>query len=178
MSPSLFLICEMGRRMLALHDITQLLTSMLKLDAGSCKTRVHSRLFPSGRMGDWGRLDAVFISFWGRPLPPSPAHRFSLLLWEMLADFLAAAPQAGGGGCVESPQGSPSVSVALTPEASVERQATAGLHLRSLPQSWEEGGLLREEEVSQVRIPSPRQVRFRAWALRCGAEMGADLSGW
>lgn len=70
MSPSLFLICEMGRRMLALHDIPQLLTGMLKLDAGSCKTRVHSRLFPSGRMGDWGRLDAVVHLFLGSPPPP------------------------------------------------------------------------------------------------------------
>lgn len=52
------------------------------------------------RVGGWetgGDLTPLFISFWGRPLPPSPAHRFYLLLWEMLADFLAAAPQAGGG---------------------------------------------------------------------------------
>ena len=56
---------------------------------------------------------------------------------------------------MEAPQGSPSASVALTQEASVERQAAAGLHLRSLPQSWEEGGLLPGEEVSQVRIRAP-----------------------
>lgn len=96
MSLSLFLICEMGRCMLALHDIPQLLTGMLKLDAGSCTTCVHSRLFPSGRMETGGDLTLLFISFWGCP-PPSPAHRFYLLLWEILADFLAAAPQARGG---------------------------------------------------------------------------------
>ncbi|XP_044799263.1 xyloside xylosyltransferase 1 isoform X2 [Bubalus kerabau] len=37
-----------------------------------------------------------------------------------------------------------------TQVASVEWWAAAGLHLHSLPQSWEDGGLLPKEEVSQV----------------------------
>ena len=52
--------------------------------------------FPEWEDGDWGRLDTAVHLFLGLP-PPSPAHRFYLLLWEILADFLAAAPQARGG---------------------------------------------------------------------------------
>nr|XP_042088854.1 xyloside xylosyltransferase 1 isoform X2 [Ovis aries] len=119
---------------------------MLKLDAGSCKTRVLSRLSLSGRMGDWGRLDAVGHLFLGSP-PQVLLADSTLLLWEILVDFVAtaasqAAPRARGRGVV-APSG-------LAQVASVEWQAAAGLHLRSLPQSWEERGLLPEAEVSQV----------------------------
>ena len=67
--------------MLALHDIPQFLTGMLKLDAGSCKTRVHSRLFPSGRMETGGDLTPLFISFWG-----CPPKSCSLILFAPVGD--------------------------------------------------------------------------------------------
>ena len=114
-------------------------------------------------MGDWGRLDAVGHLFLGSP-PQVLLAVSTLLLWEILVDFLAtaasqAAPRARGRG-VEAPSG-------LAEVASVEWRAAAGLHLRALPQSWEEGGLLPEEEVSQARIPSPKQVQSlgsEAWS--------------
>ncbi|XP_044799266.1 xyloside xylosyltransferase 1 isoform X3 [Bubalus kerabau] len=55
----------------------------------------------------------------------------------------------GGSGCLVCPEpavGEPGASLV----ASVEWWAAAGLHLHSLPQSWEDGGLLPKEEVSQV----------------------------
>ena len=80
----------MGRRILALSDIPQLLTGMLKLDTGSCKTRVLSRLFPSGRMGDWGRLDTVVHLLLGSPPNKSCSPK----------DFICV----GGGGATKSLQ--------------------------------------------------------------------------
>ena len=112
-----FLICEMGRRILALSDIPQLLTGMLKLDTGSCKTRVLSRLFPSGRMGDWGRLDTVVHLLLGSPPNKScspillcSSGRYWLISWPLPRARLHLEP---GHGVWKLPQGSPSASVVL-----------------------------------------------------------------
>ena len=107
----------MGRRILALSDIPQLLTGMLKLDTGSCKTRVLSRLFPSGRMGDWGRLDTVVHLLLGSPPNKScspillcSSGRYWLISWPLPRARLHLEP---GYGVWKLPQGSPSASVVL-----------------------------------------------------------------
>lgn len=143
---------------------------MLKLDTESCKTRVLSRLSQVGGWETGGDLTPLFISFWGRPAKScSPillcsSGRYWLISWPLPRARLHLEP---GDGVWKLPQGSPSASVALAQVASVEWRAAAGLYLPSLPQSWEEGGLLPEEEVSQVRIPSPKQVQSlgsEAWS--------------
>ena len=68
---------------------------------------------------------------------------------------------------MEAPSGVSQRQCCSAQVASVEWWAAAGLHLHSLPQSWEDGGLLPKEEVSQVRIPSPKQVQSlgsEAWS--------------
>lgn len=145
---------------------------MLKLDTGSCETRVLSMLFLSGRMGDWGRLDAVGHLFLGSP-PRScslillcSSGRYWLISWPLPRARLHLEPGDGVWKLLRVSQR--------------WRQLSGGPLLDSIFVLFLSPGR-REGFSPRKRFPrrgSRAQSRFRAWALRRGAGMGADLSGW